>query len=75
VTAELVRFDVPLARLQTVNEMLPGRVMVISEGPALLLAMRGIQERKAVLVLPLPFGRFEVRARDAGWLELEAAKL
>lgn len=73
-TGELIRFGIPLPRLQTLDEMLPAR-LVVPRGLALLLALRAIEDGHAITVLPLPFERYEVRARDAVWLEAEAARL
>jgi len=74
VTGEVIRFVLPLPQLQTLDEMLPGRV-VVHRSEALLLALRAVEAGHAVLVLPLPFERYEVRARDQGWLDREAARL
>lgn len=73
-TDNLLRFAIPLLPLQTLDELLPAR-LVVPKGLALLLAARALEAGKAMLVLPLPFERYEVRAREQGWLELEAARL
>ena len=58
----------PFTRPLALEDYLPYKAQTEGAGRALVIAAQAILDGNAILVRPLPLGRYELRCRDAEWL-------